>query len=77
MATTTTTTTTVLNESKQVFGMLIESKPDDEGRQSFTLFWRNGERNRAQCFRAHVADYAARSKLCETEEEAKRVGGWK
>lgn len=34
------------------------SKPDKAGRQSFTVFWWQGERAKAQCFFARVNDCA-------------------
>jgi hypothetical protein len=64
--------------------MVIESKPDKDGRVSFTMFWSNPDgvddpspqqirRKRAQCFHAVPEDYTKRGDvvLCETEAEAK------
>lgn len=60
--------------------VLVEGPADDHGRQPFTVFWADGGRDRAQCFRAKLAEYEERWTFYEWSfarfDDAEKARAW-
>lgn len=53
--------------------LVFDTDTDDRGRASFTLYWHDGERRHAQCYRCNVDEFLKHTPAIvhETDDEAK------